>query len=57
MLNSVCKFFHCYDEGKSEREIVCEFVKWTYLIRNFGFNCERVNVGIGVSHTCRYAVV
>ena len=57
MLNSVRNLFHCDDEGKSEREIVCEFVKWTCLIWNSGFNCERVNVRIGVSHTCIYAVV
>jgi len=57
LLNSVCKFFHCGDEGKSEREIMCKFVKWTYLIRNFGFSCERVNLLIGVSHTCVYTVV
>jgi len=57
MLNTVRKFFHCDDEGKSEREIVCEYVKWTCLIWNFGFSCEWVNVRTGVSHTCIYTVV
>jgi hypothetical protein len=51
MLNSVRKFFNRDDGEKSERYIVCGFVKWTYLVWNFGLSCERVNVRIGVSHT------